>query len=77
MKLTSITRKYKMVKPGDDKFTFTEGLLSVNRASIMVDATCPADEKYALQRAIRLGWLTPVAYVRDEELMWELLQEEH
>ena len=45
------------------------------RAAISVSNDCPDDVRLKMQMWIGNGWITPVAYVRESEYIWEKLQE--
>jgi hypothetical protein len=68
---------YKTLKPKDPNFSFSpDGIKIVPRASIEISQRCPKNYKDLIQECVRHGWLLPVAYMRDEELTWELLKYE-
>jgi len=77
MKLTNRTSSVRMITMGEKSFKLTDGYMLFNRAGLVVSRNCPDEYKELLTRAMRLGWIQPVAYVRDSELMWDQLQEEN
>jgi len=67
---------YKMLKPGDNNFTFCpNGVTLVPRASLEISPNCPKDYAYIIQQAVQNGWLKPVANMRDPEYTMELLRQ--
>jgi hypothetical protein len=77
MKLSNKKTGIKTIFLHEDMFCAKDdnGLLFA-RAGIMVSKGCPDSERDFLLRAMRLGWIEPVAYVKDEDYTWELLQRE-
>lgn len=66
--------KIKTLKPGDNNFTISDGFTLTPRAGFQINQKCPREYKLVLQECINNGWLTPVAYMTENEYMWEELQ---
>lgn len=65
----------KALRHGDADFTFSpDGIQLVSRAGFEINEKCPTEYKQMLMTALDLGWLKPVAYMRDTEYTMELLQ---
>ena len=64
------------LNPGDAGFMIRDGFLLVPRACIAIDNKCPSAYKAIITTCIESGWIKPVAYVREHELMWDILRSE-
>lgn len=65
----------KTIKPGDPDWHFSHDNLTLTpRASFEISAVCPEMMRRYIERAILDGYLKPVAYMREDEFMWEKLQ---
>jgi hypothetical protein len=58
------------IKPGDPNFVITDGLVRTNRAGLEISQRCPENYKDLILDCIRHGWLKPVAYVTERELVF-------
>jgi len=68
----------RVLKSGDKNFTFSpDGIQLVSRAAIEISQRCPENYRDLIQECIGHGWLNPVAYVKESELMWEALENDH
>jgi hypothetical protein len=66
---------FKTLRPSDPNFTFSpDGIRLVSRAAIEISQRCPDNYASLIQECINHGWLKPVAYMRESEYTWELLQ---
>ena len=63
------------LKSTDPKFRIKDGLVLVPRAAFEINSQCPEQWRRVILSAIDMGWLQPVANVKDEELFWEAFQE--
>jgi hypothetical protein len=67
--------RFKTLRRGDDDFMFSpDGLTMVPRASFVISSGCPTNYREIIAECVNHGWLKPVAYMRDEEYTWEILQ---
>ena len=65
----------KTLKSSDKDFTFSpDGVTLVSRAAIEISQRCPENYQDLIQECIRHGWVRPVAYMKESELMWEALE---
>lgn len=62
------------IKQDDPKFNIIDGIFSVPRAGFEISEECSPHFKTIIGKAIQMGWLKPVAYVKDSELFWEEFQ---
>jgi hypothetical protein len=73
--LSANNEKVLEIKQGDKGFKFLSGLIEYPRAAILVTDECPPSIRLELQHYVSNGWITPVAYVRESEYVWEKLKE--
>lgn len=66
---------FKKVTPGDPLFRMNDGLMMCNRAGFEFSTMCPTNLVIQVQDAIAKGLIKPVAYLREEEYVWESLKE--
>ena len=67
--------KIKTVKQGDRLWHIKHGLYYCPRAGFEISTDCPKEYRMVLQECITMGWINPVAYMRDDEYVWEELKE--
>lgn len=65
----------KAIRKGDHKFMITDGHVVSPRAGFEISPQCWGRYKETILECIANGWLTPVAYVKEEEFMWETLND--
>ena len=63
------------IRQGDDKFHIHDGMVISPRAGFEINQSCPQNYRNVIAECIEYGWLKPVAYIKDSELMWETLQQ--
>lgn len=63
----------KTLRQGDPKFRITDGIITTPRAGFELSKSCPDEYRSLLMQAINAGWIKPVAHVKEEEFMWEIL----
>jgi len=63
------------IKPTDQGFKFMVGMVEFPRAAIAVEQDCPNDVRLQLQMYVSNGWITPVAYVKEQDYIWDTLKE--
>ena len=66
----SLVRK---INSNDSDFQIIDGVTVASRAAIEITASCPREYQMILTQCIAQGWVKPVAYIRDPELMWDKL----
>lgn len=65
----------KTIKQGEADFHFChDGVTLTPRASLEISPVCPSQMRMMIERALVDGYLRPVAYMRQDEFMWEKLQ---
>ena len=60
----------------DDRMFYIKGDITITpRAGFEISKSCPREYGLILSECIDKGWLKPVAYMRDDEYVWEQLKE--
>ena len=72
---TALDKKVKQIKTGDRLWHIKQGLYLVPRAGFEIKKECPNTYAEVIRECINRGWLQPVAYMREDEYMWEELKE--
>jgi len=75
MTFKSHTSCIRTIRQGDDNFLVQDGMVLSPRAGFEISSECPNEYKMIISRCIDRGWLQPVAYMKDSELTWEILQQ--
>ena len=66
----------KTIRPGDDNWFFTtDDIVLVPRAGFEINPQCPREYKMIIAEYLDNGWLKPVAYIKESELMFDILTE--
>jgi hypothetical protein len=63
------------IRQGDNNFHIHDGMVISPRAGFEISQRCPENYRSLIQECIQHGWLKPVAYMKDSELVWETLQQ--
>ena len=74
MNLVQHTRTIRTIRQDERAFLMQDGLVLSPRASFEISQACPQGYRNVIAECIEYGWLKPVAYVKDSELMWDTLQ---
>jgi hypothetical protein len=72
--ITARPTQFKSLRPGDPDFTMSDGIKLVPRAGFEFGKGCPVSHQLTIVECINNGWLKPIAYMKDSEYTWELLQ---
>ena len=67
------TSSLRTIKQGDPKFMLQDGMIMAPRAGFEISEDCSPYFKTIIHKAVQMGWLKPVATVKDSELFWEAL----
>ena len=62
------------IRSDDPDFMITDGFRTSVRAGFEIENNCPESWRAAILKAIDHGWLKPVAYIHETELVWGKLQ---
>lgn len=65
----------KIIRQDDPRFDIFDGMMMAPRAGFEISSGCPIEYKMVLQECINNGWLKPVAYMTERELMFVGLTE--
>ena len=74
IKISTNTKTFKTLRPGDPDFVMDIGILMAPRAGLEISNNCPDRYASVIEECINQGWLKPVAHMRDSDYTWELLQ---
>lgn len=75
MTFTSPKVKIKTISRDDSMFYIKGDITVTPRAGFEISKSCPREYRLILSECIDKGWLKPVAYMRDDEYIWEQLKE--
>lgn len=75
MNFTTPEKTFKKLKRGEPDFMLNDGIQIVPRAAIEFSELCPTSLILQVQDAISKGWIRPVAYMKENEYVWEKLGE--
>ena len=67
--------RIRTIRQGDDNFHIQDSMVISPRAGFEISQECPMSYRKVLAECIEHGWIRPVAYTKDSELMWETLQQ--
>lgn len=74
MIINSTRNKIKQIKPNDPLWHIKSGLYMTPRAGFQINEKCPKEYRAIIAQCINSGWLQPIAYMCDDEYMWEELK---
>ena len=74
MKFKEHHSAYVKLEPKDIGFIVNDGLTVYNRAALEISCDCPSGIKYDILAAVNKGWLKPIAYVHESELMFNRIK---
>ena len=70
MSITTRKSQIKTIRRGDRGFEISDGYTIAHRAGFEISDRCPAEYKVVLQECINNGWLKPVAYMTEREMIF-------
>jgi len=59
----------KTIKSTDPRFRISDGLIVSGRAGIYISQHCPDTYKHLIEECVKHGWIQPVAYMTEREMM--------
>jgi hypothetical protein len=75
MFISNKSKPYRKIRSREKHFHFSpDGIQMVSRAGIEISQRCPETYKYLVLECINHGWIRPVAYMPEEEVMWHELK---
>lgn len=63
----------KTIRQNDPDFHIDNGIVMAPRAGVEISNSCPRQYKLMIMEALKNGWLQPVAYMKENEYVWEKL----
>lgn len=75
MNVTLHKSRIKTIRQEDPDFQMIDGFAMIPRAGFHILPECPKSYRDVIMECINYGWLKPVAYVRDNELLWDHLSQ--
>jgi hypothetical protein len=75
MTFTPLEKTIKTIRQDDPDFHIHNGFVMAPRAGFEISNDCPRQYKLMIIEATKNGWLTPVAYMKESEFVWEKLGE--
>lgn len=75
MNITERKSIVRTIRQDDSDFRMIDGMVMVPRAGFEISAGCPSGYRQVIEECVMLGWLKPVAHIRDYELMMDRLVE--
>lgn len=65
------------IRQNDPRFQIQDDLFMATRAGFEISDRCPAEYKIVLQECINNGWIKPVAYMTERELLFSGLSNDN
>ena len=70
MKITAYNSQIRTIKQSDPKFTIVDGMMTSPRAGFEITQRCPENYRDLILQCLDNGWLKPVAYMTERELIF-------
>ncbi len=70
MNITTRSSQIRTIKQDDPRFDICDGYMVAPRAGFEISSGCPIEYKLVLQECINNGWLKPVAYMTEREMIF-------
>lgn len=74
MKITAHKSQIRTIKKDDPRFTIVDGFSVAPRAGFEISQHCPSEYRMIIQEAMSNGWLKPVAYMTEREMLFSGLK---
>jgi hypothetical protein len=69
MKITTHHSQIRTIKQDDTRFRIIDKFTTCGRAGFEISKSCPREYKLILTECIERGWIEPVAYMTERELL--------
>lgn len=69
MNITDHKSKIKIIRQDDPRFRISDKFTTASRAGFEISQGCPREYKMIISECINNGWLKPVAYMTERELL--------
>ena len=70
MKTVIHKTQIKTIKQEDPRFRIWDEFIIAHRAGFEIDQRCPREYRMIISECIECGWLKPVAYMTERELVF-------
>lgn len=70
MNISPHKSQIRTIKPNDRRFLIDDGWMISPRAGFEISSGCPTEYKMILRECINNGWLQPVAYMTEREILF-------
>lgn len=70
MNITTRRSQIRTIRQDDPRFQIQDQYVIATRAGFEISDRCPVEYKMVLQECINNGWLKPVAYMTERELLF-------
>lgn len=70
MHITKTRSTIKMLQEGNVGFTIQDGIMKSPRAGFQLSNKMPPEWRQVITESIRMGWLKPVAYMSEREMLF-------
>ena len=70
MKITARNSQIRTIRQSDPKFTIVDGVITSPRAGFEISQRCPDNYRALLLQCLDNGWIKPVAYMTERELIF-------
>jgi hypothetical protein len=57
------------IKRGDSRFRIVDKFVTCDRAGFEISKSCPYEYKLILSECVERGWIEPVAYMTEREML--------
>ena len=68
-KFSQQVSRIKTIRRGEADFMLQDGIVSCPRAGFEISKSCPKEYRQILMQAMSHGWIKPVAYMTERELL--------
>ncbi len=75
MNITSHTSQIRTIKQDDPRFRIVDTFTTCGRAGFEISKQCPRQYGMILSECIDRGWIKPVAYMTERELLFSGLSQ--
>jgi hypothetical protein len=69
MKFTTHQSQIRTIKRDDARFCIIDKFITCGRAGFEISKSCPREYQLILSECINRGWIQPVAYMTERELL--------
>jgi hypothetical protein len=70
MKIISYKSQIKTLNQNDPNFWIKDGVALSPRAGFQINQHCPHEYRMVIDECLRNGWLKPIAYISERELVF-------